>query len=221
MKLSKKELAELADTEPPPAERKPYLLTDAERDDIRSVLKGAELGAEHWVRIARVLNANPGEQKARAARMRYLASLLAVLLLACGAEQWPPPYYVYFEADVPQAERDVFGAAAAAWNEAVGAEPVFWVGSEAADGACGVEVARTTRSAAEPAEALQGACLTRIEYDPRYLQPCIAVHELGHKLGLGHVPGTVMAEYGCDYPAIVTPALADMVRERWGRDGNL
>jgi len=152
----------------------------------------------------------------RSRRMKYLASLLAALLLACGAEQGPPPYNVYFEADVPQAERDVFGAAAAAWNEAVGAEPVFWVGSAPADGACGVEVARATRSAAEPAESLLGACLARIEYDPRHLKPCSAIHEMGHKLGLGHVPGTVMDEYGCDYPAVVTPALASMVRERWG-----
>ena len=154
---------------------------------------------------------------AKVLRMRELITLLAVLLLCACMEQPPPPYTVYFAASVPQADREVFAAAAADWNAAVGGDPVFIASDEPPRGRCGVEVAEVaSRPADEPAEALNGMCLGRIEYARGRAEKCLAVHELGHRLIEGHVRGTIMDAYGCDYDPVVTPELARRVKERWG-----
>lgn len=159
--------------------------------------------------------------RARAQRVRELITFFMALALcllgACSGEQPPPPYAVYFASNVPQADREVWGAAAGDWSKAVG-EYVFLVGAEPAHGRCGVEIVLVEEwDGGSPAWSWIGDCLTTIEYVRGELEPCIALHELGHQLlGRGHVAGTVMDEWGCDYAAKVTPDLAGRVRQKWG-----
>lgn len=142
--------------------------------------------------------------------------LFAVLLCGC-MEQGPPPYKLYFAANVPEADREVFVAAAADWNAAVGGEPVFVATDEPHRGRCGVEVAEVAkRPSWTPAESFNGTCGMRVEYARGRAEKCVAIHELGHRLLEHHVSGTVMDARGCDYEPVVTPGLARRVRERWG-----
>ncbi len=155
----------------------------------------------------------------RAERLAQLAALFAVLLFGCAQEQPPPPYRVFFASDVPAEDRDVWRAAASDWNDAVGGAPVLIATDESYGGRCGIEVVRVEHwDGASPAWSLNasGACLMRIYYARGSVEACIALHELGHRLLDEHVPRTVMDQYGCDYEAVVTSALARRVRERWG-----
>lgn len=196
--------------------------TQAQWDDIRSELRHREEEHRFKAKASPSYSASGRSAELAAGRAKRCAELIALLaclvLCACAGEQAPPPYLVFFDADVPQGDRDVFGAAAAEWNLGVmPADPVFWVGSEPARGRCGVEVVPDdSYSAAVPAESLRGACLMRILYSPGHLEPCVALHELTHKLLDEHVEGTVFAEHGCDYPAVVAPDLVARARARWG-----
>lgn len=143
-----------------------------------------------------------------------LVALCALVPSGCAEEhtgQPPPPYHVYFADSVPELDRDVWGFAAGDWNKAMGGfDYVFWVGAEPAGDRCGVEIALIDDA---PAGSQIDSCLARIEYARGGIAPCIALQELGRLL-LG--PRAVMESLGCDFDAVVTPDLAQRVRDRWG-----
>jgi hypothetical protein len=152
----------------------------------------------------------------RAARLRHLITLFAALCLAvlAGCNEWPlgaPPYAVCLDGSVPADDREVWRAAEARWNVEIGTAVLL-----DADHDCDVRV-RASTELDELACTLPADDHVRVFYVPALLEPCVALHELAHVLlGPGvHIAGTVLDEYGCDYPNVLAP-VAQRARQKWG-----
>lgn len=199
-------------------------LTALDRADIRRELEVRErllaelLGGSvaHRAPRARVVLV------ARLGRVRELITLLAALCLlvlaGCTDEMPPPPYGMYFRAGVTADDHAQWSADAHDWNAKLG-QVVFVVHplDEPMGDACGVSIGVEERV---PAGALattwRGTCVTVVDYAPDAAIRCVTAHEEGHWLGLGHVPGTLMDEYGCEHSPEITPELVRRVKAHWG-----
>lgn len=193
----------------------PVPLTALDRADIRRELEAREESLELDARLFRLTKRSfhAIELSARAARVRQLIALLAVLVL-CACNEWPlgaPPYTVCLDGSVPADDREVWREAEARWNVEIGMAVLL---DDTRD--CDVRV-RASSELDEPACTLPVDDHVRIFYVPVLLEPCHALHELAHVLlGPGvHIPGTVLDEYGCDHPDVLAPVAA-RVRDKWG-----
>lgn len=152
----------------------------------------------------------------RAGLVRYLITLFTALclMMLAGCDEWPlgdPPYAVCLEASVSEADAAVWRAAEARWNVEIGEAVLL---DETAS--CDVRV-RASSELGEPACTLPVDDHVRVFFIPSRLAPCVAIHELAHVLlgPGGHMPGTVFADYGCDYPGVLAP-VAERVKAKWG-----
>lgn len=204
------------DVEPPPQGRDLVPLSALDRADIRRELEAREEALELDARLFRLTQRSYHaiELSARAARVRELIALLAVLLLATSCNEWPlgaPPHTVCLEASVSEADAAVWRAAETRWNVEIGEAVLL----DETDG-CDVRV-RASTELGEPACTLPVDDHVRVFFVPARLAPCVALHELAHVLlGPGvHIAGTVLAEYGCDFPEVTAP-VAERVKAKWG-----
>jgi hypothetical protein len=190
-------------------------LTDVDRAEIRHELQVRVYQLEESALRAHATAYGESSYLALEARARYLRHLIALLaaLLLCACNEWPlgePPYAVCLDSSVSEADAAVWRAAEQRWNVEIGMAVLL----DETDG-CDVRV-RASSDLDEPACTLPVDDHVRIFYVPARLQPCVALHELAHVL-LGpdrHVPGTVLDEYGCDYPDVTAP-VAELVRAEW------
>jgi hypothetical protein len=192
-------------------------LSDKDRGDVRAELGNLVFYVELDAKLARAQRryVRAAELDVRASRVRYLLTLFAVLLLAlvgCVGEQPPPPYEVHFRAGVPVEDVAVWQQAARDWNDAVG-EDVFLV-SAAADTSVRIYADEHLEDAwAITYVRTDGAV---IRYELGGLRACVALHELAHVLlGHEHDDTGLFSADGCDFEPVVTPELAQRVRERW------
>jgi len=198
-------------------------LSEKDRADMREELGNLVLYIDLDAKLARAQQryVRAAELDLRASRVRHFITLLAafcLLVLGGCLEGWtipPPPHDVYL-VEVPDEDVRHWETAINGWNSAVEREPVLVLVREKPAGRCGVYV-RVTDDLPDDtlAETEWGdECVIPIEY-ARGAALSTAGHELGHALGLGHRPDTVMAEAGSPF---VLPSHKDGadVRRRWG-----
>lgn len=141
---------------------------------------------------------------------------LVLLLSACVNERvQPPPYPVYLEESVHEADRAIWEAAVGAWNAQAGREVLYLV-DEAPDGGCvaRVRLVEHVGFGLGGHHVPQGDCSSDILYEAGDTV-WYAAHELGHRLGLDDSSerGSVM----CDME-MPSPADGEAVRELWGME---